>query len=70
MGLAEGDELHGAEEAGRERGPGRGVEGLVVDVDEVDLVEGLPLDLAAVEVCDAVGGEVGDFDFEDVLSFL
>ena len=69
-GLAERDELDRPEEAGGERGPHGGVEGLVVDVDEVDLMEGFPIHLAAVEVGDAVGGEVGDFDFEDVLAFV
>ena len=51
-----------SQQAGVEGGPGAGVEILVVDVHEVDLVKALPRYLAAVEVGDPVGGEMGDFD--------
>ena len=37
-------------------------------VHDVDVMELLPPDLAQIEVADAVGGEVGDFDLDHVRS--
>jgi hypothetical protein len=42
------------------------VEGFVIEVDEIDVVEVLPLHTASVQVTDAVSGDVGDLDFEVV----
>lgn len=62
----QGNQLYGAEQAGGLSGPIRGVEFFVVVVHEVDFMEFFPEGLAVVEIADAVGGEVGDFDFEKV----
>src|SRR4029078_7679289 len=43
---------------------------LVVDVDEVDVAEVAPFDAAPVEVADAIGRDVGDFDFDRVALWL
>src|SRR5215211_130724 len=68
--IAHRRERHGPEQAGRRDLPLTGVERLVVDVDEVDLLHDPPLDALAIEIADAIGGEVCDLDLEHVLSRL
>ena len=54
----------GAEQPGVGQRPIRGIEGLVVDVHEVNVIEALPLNAPPVKVANAVGGGIGDFDFQ------
>ncbi len=57
---------HRAQQAGIVQGPIGGIEGAVVEIDEIDVVEDLPGDFPAVEVADAVGRDVRDFDLQQV----
>lgn len=43
---------------------------MVVDIHEVDIVKGTPLDTALVQVADAIRGQVGDFDLNRVFARL
>ena len=61
-----GLERHGAEQAGDGDWPRGGVEAFASDAHKVDVVKNAPLHVVLVEVADAVGGDVGDFDFEFV----
>ncbi len=71
---AERRERHWAEEAGVERLPARGGEEPIRSTvlgqarGKVDVVELLPRDAASIEIPDAISGEVGDADREDVRS--
>ena len=58
--------LDAAQQAGIERRPLGSVEGPVVDVHEVDVVEDPPAHFSPVEVADAVGGQVGHFHFKQI----
>jgi len=55
-----------AEQAAISERPVGSVEGLVIDVHDVDVLEGFPRHAAPVEVANAVGGDAGNFHFERV----
>ena len=56
--MTAGNQRYGAQETRGAHGPVGCVERLVVDVDEVDVVKFSPDDSAAVEIADAIGGQV------------
>src|SRR6185369_3412626 len=56
------------EQAGIELRPVGRVERTVAPVDDIDVVKIFPIDFAPVEIGDAVGGEVGDVDLQQVFS--
>ena len=62
--------MDGAEESGVGEGPLCSVEFFVSDVDEINVVEVLPVDFASIQIGDTVGVEVGDLDFESVFTVL
>ena len=63
-------EGHGAEQAAGGERPTGSVEGLVVDVNDVRVAHDFPRKFALIHVADAVGGEVGDVEFEDIATGL
>ena len=63
-------ESHGAEQAAGGERPTGSVEGLVVDVNDVRVAHDFPRKFALIHVADAVGGEVGDVEFEDIATGL
>src|SRR5262245_7790833 len=58
------------EKARVKKGPVRSIERAVASVDDVGVVKIFPFDLAAIEIRDAISGEVSDFDLQSVFARL